>query len=524
MSRTRHVEIPVVEVTLLEDRARVRRHGRVAVAAGTSRLRVTGVAPVLVDKSLSARVREGDGVRVVDARVHRRRVIGDEARPEAARALVDERRAIEREQSERSDRRAVLVAERDALDALVRTLLAEISEDVAWGRGGPEEWRVQLDELGAREQAVIDEIRALDQSERAARERLGRLLARQRAQDTPASEAQAEVELTLMAEAEAEVALELDYVVPGACWRPYHSARLIDAGAATAQGARVQFRCEGCVWQNTGEDWREVTLRFSTQRASLGVTPPFLAEDRLSVQRKSSELVVEAREQEITTTGLGGVKSELSAELPGIDDAGDVVTLRGAHPATVPSDGAPYRVMLFEFESGADTELLVAAELTPAVLLRTTQVNRSPYALLAGPVDLLRDAGHAGRTSLLYIAPGETFELGWGPEPALRVHRRDARLEDESRMLSSWTTHRHKITVRLSNLGADEATVRVKERVPVSEIDKVKISVSTTETTGGVQPDSDGFLTWTVPLDPFGHDTVILRYDVKKHDDVSGLS
>jgi len=32
-----------------------------------------------------------------------------------------------------------------------------------------------------------------------------------------------------------------------------------------------------------------------------------------------------------------------------------------------------------------------------------------------------------------------------------------------------------------------------------------------------------GFLAWTVALAPFGHGSVTLRYDVKKHDDVRGL-
>ena len=35
---------------------------------------------------------------------------------------------------------------------------------------------------------------------------------------------------------------------------------------------------------------------------------------------------------------------------------------------------------------------------------------------LAGPVDLIRDGGFAGRTTLLYVAAGEGFALGWGVE------------------------------------------------------------------------------------------------------------
>lgn len=522
MSAVQVAEIPVVEATLLEDRAHVARRGRVRAPRGASLVRVQGVAPVLVDKSLGARIIAGAGVRAINARVLRRRVIASEDRPEILRELDEARGAIDRELAGIVDRRDVLQAELDALDALARTTMKEIVEDVAWARGAAGEWSAQLDMLDERERALRHELRALQLAEADIRTRLEDLDARRRVRDTPAGAETADIEITLMAEAEADVELQLDYVVPGACWRPYHSARLIQQPDGAA---RVQVRCSGCVWQNTGEDWNDVALRFSTQRPSLGTAPPLLAEDRLAVQRKSSEVVVQAREQEITTAGLGGEAGEVAeaTEVPGIDDGGEAINLRAPDRATVPSDGAPHRVELFHFDGDAESELLLAAELAPAVLLRSVQTNRSPHPLLAGPVDLIRDAGLVGRTSILYIAPGERFELGWGPDPALRVHRRDERLEDESRMLSAWTTQRYKVTVRLSNIGDAPRAVHVKERVPVSELEQVQVAVHARETTDRAQPDDNGFVDWTVRLAPFGHGSVVLRYDIKKHGDTRGL-
>lgn len=522
MSAVQVAEIPVVEVTLLEDRAHVVRRGRVAASRGASLVRVAGVAPALVDKSLGARIVEGAGVRAVNARVLRRRVHVSEDRPEVLRDLDATCEAIEGELAALADRRALLQSELDALDALARATMKEIVEDVSWGRGAADEWRAQMDMLDERERDLRGELRTLGFAEADARARLEALEVRRSVHDTPAGIETADLEIALVAEAEAEVELQIDYVVPGACWRPYHSARLIqEPGGA----ARVQVRCSGCVWQNTGEDWNDVALRFSTQRPSLGTAPPLLADDRLAVQRKSSEIIVEAREQDITTAGLGGDAGGVTetTEVPGIDDGGEIINLRAPERATVPSDGAPHRVELFHFDSDAESELMLAAELAPAVLLRSVQTNRASQPLLAGPVDLIRDAGLVGRTSILYIAPGERFELGWGPDPSLRVHRRDERLEDESRMLSAWTTQRYKVTVRLSNIGDAPRTVHVKERVPVSELEQVQVTVHAKETTDRAQPDDNGFVDWTVRLAPFGHGSVMLRYDIKKHGETRGL-
>src|SRR5436190_1255055 len=83
-----------------------------------------------------------------------------------------------------------------------------------------------------------------------------------------------------------------------------------------------------------------------TWRASLGPKPPLLESDVLAVNRKSPNVVVQEREQVVEDVGLGAGQSR-SAELPGIDDGGDVQRLRCGHPATIPSDGRPYRVPLF---------------------------------------------------------------------------------------------------------------------------------------------------------------------------------
>src|SRR5690606_5568296 len=112
---------------VLEDRAHVVRRGRVELPAGTSRLRIHGVAPVLADKTLCAALvppaSRGDGhgngeparepertidperERVSDARVHRRRLILTEERPEERRALMAE---LERLQDQHTLQRARL--------------------------------------------------------------------------------------------------------------------------------------------------------------------------------------------------------------------------------------------------------------------------------------------------------------------------------------------------------------------------------------------------------------------------------
>jgi uncharacterized protein (TIGR02231 family) len=241
------------------------------------------------------------------------------------------------------------------------------------------------------------------------------------------------------------------------------------------------------------------------------------------VQRRSDAIVVEAREQEVQTTGLGTGRRAPAPALPGIDDGGEALHLEAHDRATVPGDGLPYRVPIMSFRAPATTRHVLVPELAQAVILESTQTNQARQPILAGPVDLVRDGGFAGRTSLLFVAPGERFALGWGPDGALRVHRTLEHGKEERGIMSAWTTQARRVRVRISNLGAEARTIHITERVPVSEIEKLAIEVDGAATTGQRKPDHDGLVRWTMDLPAFGHDAVVLRYLVKKHGDVVGI-
>lgn len=534
--------VPVAEVTLLEDRALVVRRGVVELPPGRARLVLSGVAPVLVDKTLSASLRRLDEakdqageaeLRVLELALDRRRVTAEAERPRPLAELEAERRARQAELRAANDALERTAQAHASVAELIGLTMAEINEDVGWGRGQTARWTEALDELDGRARALAAELERrrheIGLIERSIAD-LGTLAAAHEHLD---SEAQAELRVELLNASDAPVRAELrvDYLVPGALWRPWHSARLIE-DEGEGRGARLEFRCDAAVWQATGEDWREVELRFSTERPSLGVSPPELDSDRLRMRKRASSVEVEVRDEKINSAGLGpGEDAALDDapvpvavaedELPGIDDGGEAVELRARHVANVPADGRPHRVALFGFEVEAETALVCAPELAAAVILRSRQTNAADHPILAGPVDLVRHSGLVGRSSLLYVAPGERFELGWGPDPTLRVHRELEHREHERRMMSSWTRKPRRVSLKLSNIGPAPKAIEIKERIPVSEVEKVEVELS--EASRGATADRDGFVTWNLRLAGFAHDELELDWVLVVHDDVSGL-
>lgn len=461
---------PLIEATVLEDRAQIVRRGRIALPAGVSRLAITGIAPVVADRTIVATVSGHGAARVADVRVQRERIattVGPLSEREPLRATVIE--------LEYENERLTRLADADSgelsqLNELRASTLAEIAGETAWGRIETDAWHAALRDLGAREAEV--RARQLDWQERrndVARDltdlesRLDASLQRTVAWRTS-------IVLTIDAVQAGEFDLRLTYVVPGACWRPSHVARL--------DGGTVAWSAEANVWQDTGEDWDGIVLRLSTERPSLRTEPPRLESDVLSLRRKETAVAVEARQVAVQDTG--GAAGRPADQLPGIDDGGEARAFTVAGATIIPSDGRPHRVPLHAFTTSADSALVITAELAPAAILRTTRANPTAQPLLAGPVDLLRGGGPAGRATVLYVAPGARFDLGWGADPQIAVQR-EAQLGEErsgiAGALSGWSAVRHRIAIHLSNLGDSPRRLLLRERVPVSEVEQVEIKV-----------------------------------------------
>jgi uncharacterized protein (TIGR02231 family) len=493
------LEASVSVVTLLEDRAQVRRIGKANLSQGLWRVVVDKVAPVLSDKSLRAEFCEDyPGARIDDVRVRRQRLLKEDDRPDAIKAVEQELRSLLQTFNNITEDRQHQEHCFDQINTILAKGLQELPIDAVWGQIDPKSWREQLQTLFKQLRDFRGEILTSYYTQEQLRQQIDDLIKKLEALSRPDMVYSARIEADLMIPQAGEYQIAFDYVVPNAMWRPWHQARLL----FQEEKPTLSFRFDGCVWQRTGEDWNNVDLVFSTARASLGTEPPLLQDDFLNVQEKSQEIIVESRDRQIQTTGLGTDETPATVNLPGVDDGGEVRNLRPATKATIPSDGRPYRVPIFSFDTEAKVEYILMPEISCQVVLKSEQTNTSEFPILAGPVDLVRTSGFVGRTSVNFLAPGEKFALGWGPDGAMRVQRTTTK-EKEQDHLTKWNILTTTTKLFLSNIGAESRVIKTTERVPVSELEQVKVEVIADKTTDGVQPDENGFCTWNFTLEPY---------------------
>lgn len=145
-------------------------------------------------------------------------------------------------------------------------------------------------------------------------------------------------------------------------------------------------------------------------------------------------------------------------------------------PADVPSVAAWKVVPVATADVAIAAEYQCVPAVEPKVYRTVALKNRSEHALLSGPVDVFVAGGFLLTAQLPTLAPGGDAEtLGLGVEEAIKVARNTAFRETTGGLLGGSTVLPHEIAIDLENRTQGAATIEVRERIPVSDDDDVKI-------------------------------------------------
>ncbi|MEV6211900.1 DUF4139 domain-containing protein [Kitasatospora sp. NPDC051914] len=143
--------------------------------------------------------------------------------------------------------------------------------------------------------------------------------------------------------------------------------------------------------------------------------------------------------------------------------------------ADVPSDGTWHTVTVGEVPVSLRTEYVCVPAVEEAVYGTLVITNATASALLAGPVEVTVDGDFLLTAALPTLAAGGDRRVGLGQAEAVRVARRTELRESTAGMLNNTTVLDHRVHVELANRLAHPVTVEVRERVPVSADQDVRI-------------------------------------------------
>ena len=509
----------ITSVTLYSSEARVER--TLAIAEGVAGLRQVVVGPLpatLIDSSIQ--VEGTDGLASVSVQVHR-----SSGEPVESARVKDQRTQLKELQQSllRLKREDQSLKE---MRARFASILPNRSDDedtppnidlVAW-QGLLDLVQQGMERAASSRSALASRLREAQDKVQQARRSLDLLLQNQ-------ERARAEVHIGIQDLDGAGGVIRISYLIPNANWRPHYE---VDVDTVNHT---LQLRAFAIVRQMTGEDWPEVPVSFSTSAPELGSDIPDLAAIRLNRPRYQD---LPLKEAEITRLGrqvlLGGTRfrtgemnfdggtvlggeefysyalagGKLDHILPVFSNRGFLRTFSSVKPEQIPSDGESHRLLYAIKQLDFDEERICAPELNTAVFRRIIARVTGSDPLLHGTVAVFLGEDYLGQAIIQTTAPGEEMVLDLGVDGQVTVKRIQRDSEEQVGIFSKAIHYRTDLELVVENFHSDPITVSLRERIPFTESDQLRVQIDRSATTHlpeGLESD-DGLLSWSLEVSP----------------------
>jgi uncharacterized protein (TIGR02231 family) len=518
------VKAPIQRVRLHPDEAWITRVGKVSVPdAGIHRLQVSDLPSGLHLEDLQVSAKGPAGTRMGDVAVH--------SEPREITETPEWKR-LEADREALRDRRDTLESQQESTrqeEAFLKGLMAAHDKELAGRMTYNLPTAGSIVELArsiqTRQAALLLQDRRLRRDLEQLASEEARLNAELRRRQGQQRTAPSRVTVELTTPASGPVLLELSYRQRRARWTPVYEARL--AENRTTLGLALY----AAVVQTTGEAWDGVRLEISNAKPSRNLTAPsFTGPDEVSWHPEEPSVVSPRSFGGMPGSApsgmiggvVGGVAKaeavrEVMAPPPPPPPPQEVVTestsaaleeasglaatflLEGAKD--IPSDGEPHRfkVVAQDLQPQMKRIALPRLETTAFQVARFTPPERFPL-FPGSPVVQYAGTQRLGQAPLKVPAPGQPFQLSFGPVKGLRVSFRRVSHGQETvgtfTKLRQWTL---KEVLELSNDTSEPMEVEVQDRLLKSTVDAVKI-LALPETTPGATEAQPGVQVWTLQI------------------------
>ena len=297
-------------------------------------------------------------------------------------------------------------------------------------------------------------------------------------------------------------------------WRPSYDAALEENGGRLALSAYAEIS------QASGEDWESVRVTLSSSETESGIDIPQLHPLGLTGWAEKTSTDVVAAEEDISDLGPEGGEApepQQTGGAAGAEKKGTAYTLTLERPETIPADGKGHRLLIRREELKPELCFEAAPALMEYVYLKASFTNAAAAPLLPGPVMIYRNGSYIGRTRTGYTAPGERCELSFGIDMDIKVKRivlKDGYVPSKGVGLMRQRLE-YAYRFILSHFKDRAVTVTLKEAIPVSEVEKISVSVES-DSTPGYTLDKEGIVRFTteIPAGKREHTQLLLHYSV----------
>lgn len=543
------VDSHVVAATVYNDRANLTRSAKVEIPAGAHTLVFEGLPLNIFTDSLRAQGSSSADV-VFGALEHKRDSSEDYIVPKEKELNAKIETLGDENKVHHADKRALITA-RTFLESLGRTSSLRENEEIAKLELKPGEWANAADSLTVKLAENIKADLALDIKIRTAQRKIEKLRNELRGLRTGHKQSYS---VTLPLETSKATTLDVDllYQISNVSWQPTYDARL------DVKSGELELIQYGSLRQKTGEDWEDIILTLSTAQPSRGAGQPDLPSKWVSIYKAQHDRTRRSKggntfgfaanvkssapmltmgdgmmldEEEMIDGGMGIPleKKEAHFQSAKINTEGFIGEYVIPGPVDVKADGTKAKVMIGSFETENTLEVQVKPQLSTQGYLVAKATLKGEAPVLPGKVSLFRDGAYIGQSYTKMLRQGDETQLAFGIDDNISVTRKTLKdKRSESGMISVSSVLGRSFITRIKNLHKKPVSLVILETVPVSQDERISVSILKGKTSQGYESDVDdvkGLLRWATKLEPGKEAKVTLGWQVSwpKDQVISGL-
>ena len=351
-----------------------------------------------------------------------------------------------------------------------------------------------------------------------------------------------DVVLTVMATEAVSGDININYVVHNAGWYPSYDLHVDDI----TKPLKLNYKAN--VYQNTGEEWKDVRIIFSNGNPNESGVAPLLRPlyvrnltydyngDQVFSKVSKSQLEDDNRDTinymipingsrpDETQYIINGHRMKNKDAQPTYAWGSNVnyseqkqnstsMTFELATPYTVINDGQNRAVDMKQEEIPATFEYFCVPKREKKAYLIAHITNWLDYNLMDGEVNLYYEGTYTGKTAFSLANAEDTLNLSLGHDKGISVNRTQVKEFSKKQVLSDKKTASTGYEITIRNNKKFPVALTIEDQIPISTEKDITIENALYE--GAKLEESTGKLTWKVTLDPAKDKKLKLSYTVK---------
>lgn len=316
--------------------------------------------------------------------------------------------------------------------------------------------------------------------------------------------------------------LNYSYNVTGVSWQPYYDVKF------TKPTDPVAFVLKAQLTQQTGEDWNDVNLIFSTEQPNdqrtLGELYPYYLREHTPIALKqnlrSSAQMESVSSDDIQVSAYGGASAKSISNASNYSRMTvSQITMLGKEyevgmKHTIQSDGKAKTISLETKKTPTDYKHYSIPKIDKSAYISALLPDWESLDLMDATGKIYLEGNYINDTYINSSSTLDTLNLSIGADKRVAVDRKLTKSKPEKiGLLSSNVETIVTITISIKNNNQTSIDLNLVDQIPLSSADNITVTAG--NLSKAVYDEKTGKLTWDLKFNPLEAKTIIFNYTVR---------